>query len=345
MTLTTRNTPLPPLHVACDGRHLASLVVENLTTGERAEFTVNRWFAKGREDGAIERELTPTAHYLPPGMADAGVGGSCHYSVAIRTQPAQGGLLPDDSEVLVNIIGLGDQATGLHSLALGGTGIAAGALEIFDLEGLPDVGPIRQLDMFATIPNWGVESVEVVNETTGMRAVFLPDGPLQRGNAPIYAAEYVDAPGWAGAAQQQQYGMMTQQFDGSATVERVMGGKSGAPGYTVVFHTSNICWAGTKAKVYFELIGDTGSSGMVFPSTGAGQFERGVSSSGSYARLPFLGDIRQVIVGTDGDGFGAAWHLRQVEVIHSASGMRYLFDCNRWIDKGCAWRRVLQARR
>jgi hypothetical protein len=35
----------------------------------------------------------------------------------------------------------------------------------------------------------------------------------------------------------------------------------GAPGYKLLFVTSNVCMAGTAAPVYFELVGEHGSSG------------------------------------------------------------------------------------
>ena len=46
--------------------------------------------------------------------------------------------------------------------------------------------------------------------------------------------------------------------------------KTAQPGYSIAFHTSNIWGAGTGSKVFFELIGEHGSSGK-FTSTHAAQ--------------------------------------------------------------------------
>lgn len=47
----------------------------------------------------------------------------------------------------------------------------------------------------------------------------------------------------------------------SSALARKLAGGVGAPGYRVTLHTSNVCMAGTGAGVFFELIGEYGSSG------------------------------------------------------------------------------------
>lgn len=36
-------------------------------------------------------------------------------------------------------------------------------------------------------------------------------------------------------------------------------------------------------------------------------------------------------------------HLRTVEVVHVASGERWLFEAHDWVDKRCHWQRLLAA--
>jgi hypothetical protein len=62
-----------------------------------------------------------------------------------------------------------------------------------------------------------------------------------------------------------------------------------------------------------------------------------------YPRLPFLGPLHQLRIGTDGSGLFAGWHVRRVEVTHVPSGQRWLFECHGWIDGKCGWQRVLPA--
>lgn len=121
-------------------------------------------------------------------------------------------------------------------------------------------------------------------------------------------------------------------------------------GYKVTFKTSGVLGAGTAARVFFELIGDEGSSGIVYAGafgggcSGAG-FERGGAAALLFPRLPHLGALRQLRVGTDGSGAFAAWHLRRVEVVHVASGDRWVFDAHAWIDRRCGYQRILPAAR
>jgi hypothetical protein len=76
-----------------------------------------------------------------------------------------------------------------------------------------------------------------------------------------------------------------------------------------------------------------------------GQFARGCADTFVYPRLPFLGELMQLRVGTTGEGMFATWHLRNVEVVHIASGERWVFNCHNWIDKKTQWSRVLPAAR
>ena len=122
-----------------------------------------------------------------------------------------------------------------------------------------------------------------------------------------------------------------------------MGGTIGQPGYRITFNTSNVVMGGTSAPVFFELIGENGSSGTVLTKAAPGQFSRGSADTFVYPRLPFLGEMVQLRVGTTGEGMFATWHLRTVECVHIASGDRWVFSCHNWIDKKVGWCRVLPA--
>ncbi len=50
---------------------------------------------------------------------------------------------------------------------------------------------------------------------------------------------------------------------------RKLGGGVGGSGYKITLHTSNVCCAGTGAGVFFELIGEYGSSGTARRGTGS----------------------------------------------------------------------------
>jgi hypothetical protein len=84
-------------------------------------------------------------------------------------------------------------------------------------------------------------------------------------------------------------------------------------------------------------------TGVVYASSERAQFSRGHHASFLYPRLPFLGQLHQLRVGTDGSGLFAGWHLRRVEVTHVHTGHRWLFECHGWLDKRNNYQRLLPA--
>lgn len=86
-------------------------------------------------------------------------------------------------------------------------------------------------------------------------------------------------------------------------------------------------------------------AGTILTKPVPGQFSRGCEDVFVYPRMPFLGEILQMRVGTSGEGMFATWHLRSVEVAHIASGDQWVLPCHAWIDKKCGWVRTLTAAR
>lgn len=84
-------------------------------------------------------------------------------------------------------------------------------------------------------------------------------------------------------------------------------------------------------------------AGVVYPTGPRSQFSRGCKVSFLYPRLPYVGQLHQLRVGTDGSGLFAAWHLRQVEVTHVPTGQHWLFDCSEWLDRHNMWQLLLPA--
>ena len=150
----------------------------------------------------------------------------------------------------------------------------------------------------------------------------------------------------------------------------------GQPGYRVTFFTSNVLAAGTASRVFFELFGKLGSSGVLVwkvylphyvglqtralvtppPHThhlarvfACRRAARALDKGAVCARQP-----RHVSVPAAATSGGAAvaahWDracraLCRVEVVHVMTGSRWLFDCCQWLDKTCGWQAVLPAAR
>ncbi|GIL93968.1 hypothetical protein Vretimale_245, partial [Volvox reticuliferus] len=247
------------------------------------------------------------------------------------------------------------------------------ALDVFTVRGLQDTGDIRQIEIghddTGAGSAWFLSWVRVTNLTTGASAYFLCDSWLARNKGDgftrrlLTAMSNVDpthpnagtlADGTATAhvtvspREGPPLGLMPlhDPLDPAAAAglaRKLAGGGVGGSGYKITLHTSNMCMAGTGAGVFFELIGEYGSSGTVMVQATPQQFSRGSSDTFIYPRLPFLGELLQLRVGTTGAGCFATWHLRQAEVVHLATGTRYVFNCHNWIDKKVNWQRVLTA--
>ncbi|KAL4458577.1 hypothetical protein ABPG75_013442 [Micractinium tetrahymenae] len=120
------------------------------------------------------------------------------------------------------------------------------------------------------------------------------------------------------------------------------GQAAGPPGYRIAFHTSRICGSGTRAKIYFELTGSNGSSGVLHPVGTPRSFGAGRLDVFDYPHLPFLGELQAARVGSNGAGFFPAWHLAMLVVTHLPTGRVWQFGCYNWIDKRCHYSRWLQ---
>ena len=48
-----------------------------------------------------------------------------------------------------------------------------------------------------------------------------------------------------------------------------------------------------------------------------------------HSLLVSFADVLRVV----GEGFGAAWHLAEMEVEEATSGQKYVFPCGRWLSK------------
>jgi len=91
--------------------------------------------------------------------------------------------------------------------------------------------------------------------------------------------------------------------------------------------------AGTDANVWISIIGTEGKVEKANLDNDANNFETGQVDRFKVASLD-LGDIKQIIIGTDGSGVGADWQLDKVFIINEDTNARWTFPCNRWFGAG-----------
>eukprot|EP00775_Hariotina_reticulata_P013432 gene13432-13560_t len=375
---------------------LQGLELTNTNIGDKYAFNVAGWLntqngcSRALKAVPQQRRLAAAGSRDGDGTAAQGL---CSYQVEIQTSDVDGA--GTDAAVFVQIIGAGGRETqamqlqqapgcrgaGQHLSEPRSAALQRGALDVFVLRGLVDVGPLAYLnighDGSGSHPAWHLSWVKVINLTTAARAVFTCNAWMDPSRADSDdswvklpadfdvqgSVAHTGSMGSTTGGQQLQLSrdphrahgdcsvLSSQQVDAS-TAAAPSGFKlkrwlhvsrSGQPGYKLTIVTSNIWGAGTASRVFMELIGELGSSGIMFLTAQQGQFSRGHEDTLLYPRLPYLGQLHQLRIGTDGSGMFAAWHLTRVEVVHVQSGHSWLFDCHDWIDRRCSWQKLLPA--
>lgn len=81
----------------------------------------------------------------------------------------------------------------------------------------------------------------------------------------------------------------------------------------VVVNTSDIRGAGTDSNISCVVYGDHGDTGVRKLDSSANDFERGTSCT-FMLKSPNIGAIQSIRISSDNSGFGAAWHLKDIEV-------------------------------
>ena len=107
----------------------------------------------------------------------------------------------------------------------------------------------------------------------------------------------------------------------------------GAPQrYRITVMTSRKYNAGTDSTVMLTVYGEMGDSGPIkLPATKA-SFESG-SVDVFDVELPYLGQMDKIMIGHDGSGAGAGWHLDQVIVRNIPRREGAVFYCGKWLDR------------
>ncbi|MEW5311148.1 MAG: hypothetical protein WDW38_002887 [Sanguina aurantia] len=284
---------------------VSHLVVANETSGARAKFLINRL-------------LMPNQ----PQLVDASVPVPCDYRIEVQTSDIFGA--GSGAHVSLNIFGSDGSTGGLQlvqtpplpgtggfscsssSCGPGGSAFRRNQLDVFVKKGLTDVGTPTQIelehDSHGLGSGWHVSWVRVTNTTTGASGNFVINRWLAKGKEDGMTRRTVNA--------QDQSGLKFKALTGA----------TGAAGYNVTFNTGNVISGGTSAAVWFEAIGQYGSSGTIRIPENRSAFARGTTFLTTYPDLPYLGELLQLRLGTSGQGMFASWNPLTMELM--SSGLR-----------------------
>ncbi|KAF7667477.1 hypothetical protein LDENG_00061370 [Lucifuga dentata] len=102
--------------------------------------------------------------------------------------------------------------------------------------------------------------------------------------------------------------------------------------YEVSVFTGNMLGAGTDAKVYINIHGESGDTGERYlkNSGNLNKFERGQEDIFTVTAID-LGPLKKLRIRHDNSQSNSAWYLDRVEIVDTKDDTTYYFPCNRWL--------------
>ncbi|XP_078711332.1 lipoxygenase homology domain-containing protein 1-like, partial [Lampetra fluviatilis] len=283
-------------------------------------FPCERWLDQGRDDGKVERELEAQA----PIQIGKTPKKDTRYRVTVIT--ASDSLPPlsaSASLVAYGTQGRSDEMT-LPSVRPGHLGFLPGSSDTF-LVDPGDVGELYKVRLSVEDPSewqgWHLDALRLEEVATGH--VLAP----------------ADARGW-----------LSRTRGKRGTTREFAVAPEGRPllpvhHYVVSVHVGERWGAETFAGVYMTLYGEAGDTGCrkLLRSLQPGlKFQRGRTDS-FLVEAVSLGQVRKVVIGHDGEGYGSGLFVKMVTVRESNSAAREsLFPCWAWLDDHMGERRTVR---
>ncbi|XP_050949579.1 lipoxygenase homology domain-containing protein 1 isoform X3 [Labeo rohita] len=298
--------------------------------GQLLRFPCGRWLDKGKDDGAIVRDLYPnelqTVLYTP----------FVPYEIKIFTSDifAAG----TDADVFIILYGQNGVCTSQKSLCVNKRErrmyFERGAEDMFIVE-LEDIGDIIEKirighDNRGVNPGWHLDRVEIrrlLRKGKGSETAIFPcevwlarseeDGETIRELVPSdIIVEKLSRDG--------TLKVIETEVDDALEIHT----------YTVTVTTGEVYKAGTDANVFITLYGDMGDTGerKLSKSENSNKFERGSVDTFTLEAVD-LGQVFKIRIRHDNSMLSADWYLDQVEVLDQDTEEVFLFLCERWLSK------------
>ncbi|XP_075875519.1 lipoxygenase homology domain-containing protein 1 [Nelusetta ayraudi] len=304
--------------------------VDAPSQGLRLRFPCGRWLHRGKDDGAIVRDLYPaelqTELYTP----------FVPYEIKIFTSDVFGA--GTDADVFIVLYGQKGVCTQQKHLCVNKRErrlyFERGAEDMFIVE-LEDIGDVIEKmrighDNQGSNPGWHLDRVEIrrqLRKGKGSETTIFPcecwlaksedDGETVR--------EFVPSD------------IITEKLlrDGKLKqTEKEVDDALEIRTYKVTVRTGDMYRAGTDANVFLTIYGDLGDTGerkLAKSENNKNKFERGQVDKFSIEAID-LGQVFKIRVRHDNSLVGAAWYLDQVEVLDVEMEEVYMFLCERWLS-------------
>uniref|UniRef100_A0A8C6JNJ0 Uncharacterized protein n=1 Tax=Melopsittacus undulatus TaxID=13146 RepID=A0A8C6JNJ0_MELUD len=266
------------------GWYLAKVIVreEGQPESEAVEFPCYRWLDKNEDDGQIIRELVPAGE--SPMLKNVS------YHISVKTGDVPGA--SSDSRVFIKLYGEkadSSKETLLVSDNDLGNYFERGRVDEFTIDTM-DIGKIKRIlighDNVGLRCGWFLASVQITVPVQGRQYMF----PCNR---------------W----------LDKDEADGRVEVEvypsEILPIEKLVINYEVSVVTGDVRAAGTNAKVFMQIYGETGKTELINLENRSNNFERGATDVFKREAAD-VGKIYKIRIGHDGKGIGDGWFLESV---------------------------------
>uniref|UniRef100_A0A8B9DTI0 Lipoxygenase homology domains 1 n=1 Tax=Anser cygnoides TaxID=8845 RepID=A0A8B9DTI0_ANSCY len=289
------------------GWYLAKVIVreEGQPESEAVEFPCYRWLDKNEDDGQIVRELVPAGE--SPMLKNVS------YHISVKTGDIPGA--SSDSKVFIKLYG--EKAdTSKEPLLVSdndlGNYFERGRVDEFTLDTM-DIGKINRIlighDNVGLRSGWFLASVQITVPVQGRQYMFPCNRWLDKDEADgrveveVYPSEIVP-------------------------IEKLIN-------YEVSVVTGDVRAAGTNAKVFMQIYGETGKTELIILENRSNNFERGATDIFKVDVFTIkaidLGELKKLRIRHDNSGGSPSWFLERVEIVDLKESTTYYFPCQRWL--------------
>uniref|UniRef100_A0A8C3Y5S1 Lipoxygenase homology domains 1 n=1 Tax=Catharus ustulatus TaxID=91951 RepID=A0A8C3Y5S1_CATUS len=265
------------------GWYLAKVIVreEGQPESEAVEFPCYRWLDKNEDDGQIVRELVPAGE--SPLLKNVS------YHISVKTGNIPGA--SSDSRVFIKLYGEKADSSKEPLLVSDndlGNYFERGRVDEFTLD-MMDIGKINRIlighDNVGLRAGWFLASVQITVPVQGRQYMFPCNRWLDKDEADgrveveVYPSEILP-------------------------IEKLIN-------YEVSVVTGDVRAAGTNAKVFMQIYGETGKTELIILENRSNNFERGATDIFKREAAD-VGKIYKIRIGHDGTGIGDGWFLESV---------------------------------
>ncbi|XP_033845859.1 lipoxygenase homology domain-containing protein 1-like [Periophthalmus magnuspinnatus] len=318
------------------GWFLDSVQISVPVHGKEYMFPSHRWLCKDEADGKVEVEIYPSE--------TLDIETLINYEVTVVTGDVRAG--GTNANVFCQIYG-DEGKTEVLTLKSRSNNFERGTTEIFKIEA-HDVGKIYKIRIFhdgkGIGDGWFLETVDIKRLTMAMVQVEVKKEDTKKDKKKDKKKKKKEEDEVEIIEQLQEVvetfnfvcnrWLARDEEDGEIVVELLSEDNEDLEvnSYEVHVFTGNMWGAGTDAKVYMNIYGETGDTGerRLRKSCNLNKFEKGQEDVFTITAVD-LGVLKKLRIRHDNSQASAGWFLDRVEIIDNKDDTTYFFPCKRWL--------------